>query len=411
MILTGTGRCWRGLVFALPGLWVLGVVVFELLSPLGTPFIQLLAAAPAIACAGSGRRQCVVLGGGCALFALVPLGSSGHPDPMGRAGTCCAILAVVVAGYLTTGRRLRLLRELERLREIAATAQQALLRPLPPRIDGITVAGGHLSASEGALVGGDLYEALATPHGVRIVMGDVRGHGLGAIGTVAAVLGSFREAAHDEVELPGVLRRLERALQRHLGQRAGAEPRTAAPGAPVGAPAPKQEDERERSCAEEFVTVLLLELRADGEVAVLNCGHPWPYRLRCAADGGARAVVVTSGEPLPPLGAFPLPAEMPVMRLPRLLPGDALVLHTDGAEDARNAAGAFFPLESVLAEAAHGTPIVPATVVEHVRCALLRHTGGLLTDDIALLALRDDRQRLPVHTPHADLARVGRPRS
>ncbi|CAL9323188.1 hypothetical protein SUDANB51_01556 [Streptomyces sp. enrichment culture] len=64
----------------------------------------------------------------------------------------------------------------------------------------------------GAAIGGDLYEVVATEYGVRAVMGDVRGHGIGALGTVAAVLGCFREAAHDEKDLGGVLRRLERAL-------------------------------------------------------------------------------------------------------------------------------------------------------------------------------------------------------
>ncbi|MEU5130219.1 PP2C family protein-serine/threonine phosphatase [Streptomyces mobaraensis] len=377
-------RCRRGAVLALPGLWVAGVVVWELLSPLGVHFVQLLAAAPAIACAGSGRRQCVLLGGGCALFALVPLGSAGRADPAMRLGTCCAVLAVVAAAWLTSHRRLRLTRELERLREIAATAQHAVLRPLPPRLDGLTLAGGHRSASEGALLGGDLYEALATRHGVRLVIGDVRGHGLPALGTVAALLGSFREAAHDEDGLPGVLRRMERAFHRHLGDRAS------------GQSPPSGED---------FATVLVLQVGPENEVTALNCGHPWPHRLTGGdhrPPAGVRAEVLSAGEPLPPLGMFPLPAEPPVRRLTRLLPGETLVLHTDGVEDARDAAGRFFPLTRALAEAAASAPVVPAAVVDRVRAAVLRHTGGVLTDDFALLALRNDRA--PDRTPRGPLA-------
>ncbi|MEV4434309.1 PP2C family protein-serine/threonine phosphatase [Streptomyces sp. NPDC049585] len=387
MIRTGAHRCWRGLVFALPGLWVLGVVAWELASPLGARFVQLLAAAPAIACAGTGRRQCVVLGGGCALFALVPLGPTGRADGGSRLGTCCAILAVVAASYLTTGRSRRLAQELERVREVAATAQHALLRPLPPRLDGIALAGGHLSASRGALMGGDLYEVQATAHGLRVVMGDVRGHGLPALATVAALLGSFREAAHDESSLRGVLRRLERALHRHVRDRARTE--QAAPDAHP---------------AEDFVTVLLLEVREDGALALLNCGHPWPHRLTSAPGAGPpQAVALAPGDPLPPLGMFPLPAEPPVHTAERLLPGEVLVLHTDGAEDARDATGAFFPLPDALAEAARGTVAAPAAVVDHVQGALLRHTGGLLADDFALLALRNDREPVPVreHEPPA----------
>ncbi|MFC5723217.1 PP2C family protein-serine/threonine phosphatase [Streptomyces gamaensis] len=362
----------RALVFALPGLWVLAVIVWESAASRRAPALQLLAATPAIACAGTGRRQCITMSTLCALFVLLPYGPSSTVDADVRVGTCCAILAVVGASYVITGRRMRLLRELDRAHEVAVTAQHALLRPLPPALGGVRIAAGHLCASHGTLVGGDLYEVLATAHGLRVVMGDVRGHGLTAVHTVAAVLGSFREAAHDEAELPAVLRRLERTFQRHLKDRRH-----------VTAPArPGQE----RFTDEEFVTVLLLELHADGSVAALNCGHPWPHRLSATGRSSARAVPACE-EPLPPLGLFPLPPELPVSRLTRLRPGDALVLHTDGAEDARDRRGTFFPLANALAEAARCTPLVPARVVERVQSALLRHTGGRITDDIALLVL------------------------
>ncbi|MGP3980326.1 PP2C family protein-serine/threonine phosphatase [Streptomyces sp. KR80] len=398
---TGASRAWRWFVFALPGLWVLGVVAWELFRPSGTHLVQLLAAAPAIACAGSGRRQCVLLGGLCAIFALVPLSAvERHQDLDTRVGTCCAILAVVVAGYLTTGRRLRLLRELEHTREIAVATQQVLLRPLPQQLDGLTVAARHLSATRGACVGGDLYEALATGHGVRIIIGDVRGHGLAAVGTVAALLGSFRDAAHDEPELAGVLRRLDRAMHRHLRECS----RFPYPAAGEGRSPERQEGAPDHPTAEDFVTVLLLEVREYGDVVALNCGHPWPYLL--AGEGTdtpprVRVRPAADADPLPPLGAFPLPAELPEVGCVPLRPGQALLLHTDGAEEARDSAGEFFPLRQEVAAAAVGgasTGIVPRTVVDGVEAALLRHTGGRLTDDIALMVLRNDRQRLPAQS-------------
>ncbi|UQA96424.1 PP2C family protein-serine/threonine phosphatase [Streptomyces halobius] len=382
----GAARARRIFVFVLPGLWVLGVVAWELCLPTDGQLLQLLAAAPAIACAGTGRRQCVLLGGVCALIALVPLGEAApSAGPLTRAMTCGAILAVICASYLTAGRRLRLVRELERTREVAAAAQRVVLRPLPPRIDGVALAAGHLSASEGAAVGGDLYEVVGTPHGVRAVIGDVRGHGLEAIGTVAAMLGSFREVAHEEPELGGVLRRLERSHQRHLRERARAEHSVAGGGetsGPVGA------------LAEEFVTVLLVEVARDGSVTALNCGHPWPYRI-----GGRAVAPVAPADPLPPLGLFPLPDELTAVCCGQLGPGEGLFLHTDGAADARDATGEFFPLTQELRSSVAGPtarPVAsPSGVVEDVRKALLRHADGRLTDDVALLMLCNDRLRVP----------------
>ncbi|BBC37897.1 hypothetical protein SGFS_091910 [Streptomyces graminofaciens] len=255
-----------------------------------------------------------------------------------------------------------LLREVRRAREVAGAAQCVLLRPLPTRIDGLATAAAQLSADRGALVGGDLYEVIATEHGVRVVMGDVRGHGLSAIGTVAAVLGGFREAVHDEAELAGVLARLDRALARHLRERA------------------RTED------TEEFVTVLLLEIAPDGVIHALNCGHPWPYLL-----SAGRAQLLVEAEPMPPLGPFPLPAELPPTPCGQLLPGEALFLHTDGVEDARDAGGGFFPLPAVLAGIVRTHPITPGAVLRAVFSQLLIHTGGRPKDDTAVLVLRNDR--------------------
>ncbi|WP_262058498.1 PP2C family protein-serine/threonine phosphatase [Streptomyces sp. STR69] len=296
-------------------------------------------------------------------------------NDMGARIVTSAVFFAVGTGLIVQVRR-SLLRELRQIRQIAGAAQNALLRPLPPRLDGLNIAAAQLSAERGAVVGGDLYEVIATEHGVRVVMGDVRGHGIAAIGTVAAVLGSFREAAHDEPDLEGVLRRLDRALARHLRERARAEhPASGAldPDSPV---------------AEEFVTVLLLEIGADGELRALNCGHPWPYRL-----SGTGAELLARADPLPPLGPFPLPALLPFVCCGQLLPGEALFLYTDGAEDARDARGEFFPLADVLAASAAQHPLpVPQSLLGSVFTALLRHTGGTPTDDVALLVLRNDRK-------------------
>ncbi|WP_030344045.1 PP2C family protein-serine/threonine phosphatase [Streptomyces sp. NRRL S-1022] len=304
-------------------------------------------------------------------------------DGIGARIVTSAVFFAVGTGLIFHVRR-ALLRELRLARRAARAAQNVVLRPLPPRLDGIDVAAAQLSADRGASVGGDLYEAIATEHGVRVVMGDVRGHGLAALGTVAALLGSFREAVHDEPELGRVLRRLDRALARHLRERARAEH-------PANGAA-----DLDHPVAEEFVTVLLLEIGRDGELRVLNCGHPWPYVLT-----GARVEQLSCADPLPPLGPFPLPAELAAESCGRLLPGESLVLFTDGAEDARDAQGRFFPLPAVLRDAVSDQPVSPQAVLRTLFRALLRHTAGRPADDVALLVLRNGRTRGALSYPGA----------
>ncbi|MFB7504111.1 PP2C family protein-serine/threonine phosphatase [Streptomyces broussonetiae] len=287
-------------------------------------------------------------------------------DGLGARIVTSAVFFAVGTGLILHVRR-ALVRELRQARRVARAAQSVVLRPLPPWLDGLNVAAAQLSADRAACVGGDLYEAVATEHGVRVVMGDVRGHGLGALGTVAAVLGSFREAAHDEPELGRVLRRLDRALARHLSERARTE----------------------HPVTEEFVTVLLLEIGRDGELRAFNCGHPWPYRL-----SGTSVEPLSRLEPLPPLGPFPLPTELKAHSCGHLLPGESLVLFTDGAEDARDAKGRFFSLPTALRDAVRSQPVSPQSVLRTVFTALLQHTAGSPTDDIAVLVLRNGRARM-----------------
>ncbi|MEU5535153.1 PP2C family protein-serine/threonine phosphatase [Streptomyces sp. NPDC020362] len=299
-------------------------------------------------------------------------------DGLGARIVTSAVFFAVGTGLIVYVRR-ALLRELRQARRVAGVAQSVVLRPVPARLGGLNLAAAQLSADRGATIGGDLYEAVATEHGVRVVMGDVRGHGLGVLGTVAAVLGSFREAAHDEPELGSVLRRLERALARHLRERSRAEHPA------NGAPDP------DNPVAEEFVTLLLLDIGEEGELRALNCGHPWPYLL-----SGTRVEPLTRAEPLPPLGPFPLPAELEARPCGRLLPGESLVLFTDGAEDARDARGRFLSLPTVLREAVHDHPVSAQTVLRTVFGALLQHTAGKPTDDVAVLVLRNDRRNVGI---------------
>ncbi|MER5683083.1 SpoIIE family protein phosphatase [Streptomyces sp. NPDC002205] len=68
------------------------------------------------------------------------------------------------------------------------------------------------AAQADAQIGRDLYAVVDTPFGVRCVIGDVRGKGIGAVRAVALSFGTFREAALHEPTLTGLVERLEQSL-------------------------------------------------------------------------------------------------------------------------------------------------------------------------------------------------------
>jgi serine phosphatase RsbU (regulator of sigma subunit) len=58
------------------------------------------------------------------------------------------------------------------------------------------------------------------------------------------------------------------------------------------------------------------------------------------------------------------------------------LLHTDGVIEARSPDGLFFPLHQAM-QAAH--PCTPSEFLEQLHQGLIRHTGGRLADDAAML--------------------------
>ncbi len=105
-------------------------------------------------------------------------------------------------------------RTLATVRFVAEIAQRVLLRPVPHRVGDILVESFFLFADAEARVGGDLSRAVPTTHGLRLVIGDVRGKGLFAVETAATLLGAFREAAHDEPDLAALAERVETGVSR-----------------------------------------------------------------------------------------------------------------------------------------------------------------------------------------------------
>src|SRR5579884_800079 len=115
-----------------------------------------------------------------------------HRDLIAIAAGIAAATVFATGVAAATVRRLRQLRHTQAVAEVV---QQTLLRPLPEWVGGIHVCARYSSATHGAQVGGDVYEALATPYGIRVFVGDVRGKGLPAVQLASTVLGAFREWA------------------------------------------------------------------------------------------------------------------------------------------------------------------------------------------------------------------------
>ncbi|MEU6407030.1 PP2C family protein-serine/threonine phosphatase [Streptomyces sp. NPDC046985] len=357
----------------LPVAFVAVVLAIEPVTPVHWPVSFLLIALPLVAAFGYGPATVVAI----TVFAVVLEGVlAGTPCCAGRsvgylwdihyvANYACTSL-VGVLGAILAVHRMRRERTLATVRSVAETAQRVLLRPVPRMLGRMSIETLYLSAAAEARIGGDLYEAVQTAYGVRLLIGDVRGKGLLAVETAAMMLGAFREAAYDEPDLVGVAHRVERSLSRHAARLAGSE------------------------SGERFVTALFAEI-PDGEsvVRMVNCGHPPPLLMH---DGGVTELHAT--DPSPPLNLGVLTGDGYRVDVERFQPGDQLLLYTDGVTETRGADGAFYPLAARLRRWAR---MRPGALLDRLHADLLAYSGGCLDDDIAALAAYrlPDGVRLP----------------
>ncbi|MDT9685048.1 PP2C family protein-serine/threonine phosphatase [Streptomyces sp. TRM76323] len=333
---------------ALPFAMMAAVAVADVAAGPAVGFLPLVALGPAFApLIGSWRRTACV--GGVALLLCVALGwYNGLLGAVRGFMSIASVAGVTAAGLVAVSMRQQREAELASVRSIAEAAQRVLLKPVPRLAGRVRAAVSYMSAVTEARIGGDLYEVVISPNGVRVIVGDVQGKGLEAVETAAVVLGAFREAAPEETSLAEVGCRLERAVERDLE-------------------------------GEKFVTAILAEVKAE-QVVFLNFGHPAPLLIR--ADG-------TTSWADPPCHALPLGLsahlDHPEPFCIDFLPGDQLLLYTDGVTEARDAEGRFYPL----ADRAHLlNERDPEAALETLRQDLLQHARGPLHDDAAMLLLR-----------------------
>jgi serine phosphatase RsbU (regulator of sigma subunit) len=377
---------WRSSWLEFSALVLITVVLVDCLTrPWNQPpmLAPLLAVPPALAGIGAATVRRPLGYGAVSLLAAIAIAAK--PTEYAPWLPVATIFTVVIiTAVATAGTAVNVLQErrIAAVTSVAEAAQRALLRPPPPRLGPLGFDVVYVAAAAEAKVGGDLYEAVATSaHGIRMIMGDVRGKGLGAVELATDVLGMFREQAHDACTLAELATRLDAGLGRDLGRH------------------------------EEFVTALLVEIDPEsGRTSIFNCGHPPPLLIPAARDGAAtrRVTLLEVPAPAPPLGLLALGDCSAAQLIHALQPDDQLLLYTDGVTEARDAKRAFYPLAervSVLAAKAAGSQAAGKAVLKPVssvsgrhgqslglldlvRTDLHKHVGAPLDDDAALLLVQ-----------------------
>lgn len=205
---------------------------------------------------------------------------------------------VLFARDITEKRRNELqLRARDEQMRAAREIQQRLFPRHAPSIPGFDIAGVSVPADA---TGGDYYDFLPMADGLLgLVVADVSGHGLGPSLLMVEARALLRVVARNRMDPGEILSRTNRVLS---------------------------EDVEGQS----YVTLILVRLApATGELVYANAGHP--PALVFGADGELKAQLKRTGGPLGFVSG-PAPTSAPGLKL---LPGEMLLLYTDGLKEAR----------------------------------------------------------------------------
>ena len=185
----------------------------------------------------------------------------------------------------------------------AELIQRSLLPKNSPKIDGFDIAGKSISTD---IVGGDLYDYIEYDEEMfGVAVGDASGHGLPAALVVRDVVTGLRMGLEREMKLTKALEKLNRVIHRS-------------------------------SLSTSFISLFYCEIETNGTIVYSNAGHPPP--------------LLVSGETIQMLdrGGFVL-GPLPEVKLKRgfamLIPGDMLILYSDGILERQNRYGVPFEMD------------------------------------------------------------------
>jgi integral membrane sensor domain MASE1/anti-sigma regulatory factor (Ser/Thr protein kinase) len=256
-------------------------------------------------------------------------------------------LTGLILATLTSQRR----RAERRAQRLAHALQEELLPPQLPDIPQFETAGWYRAGIQGQEVGGDFYDVFKTDGDRWVaVIGDVCGKGPEAASLTALARYTLRAVGQQSNGPSDALQALNDAI---LEQRS---------------------DQR-------FMTALLVQLDVaspDRAVSLSNGGHPPPLLVR---GGGEVEEVAGEGGML--LGIYPDP-ELVDQRV-RMLPGDALVLFTDGLAERRD------PRDDPAARIREQLRELAGASASETAASLARlalSDGAEPDDDVALVVLR-----------------------
>ncbi|MFF3484655.1 SpoIIE family protein phosphatase [Streptomyces sp. NPDC002701] len=254
-------------------------------------------------------------------------------------------------------------RERERLQRLATTLQQTLLPPALANVPGLDVSAYYHIASVDE-VGGDFYDLFPLSGGTwGLFLGDVCGKGAAAAAVTSLARYTLRAAAVYDPDPVAVLRNLNTVLNHEYN---GADPR--------------------------FCTVLYGLLTPDDDrggfhITLASGGHPPALLMR--ADGTTDYLPTPGGQLI---GV--LPDANIVTTDVRLVPGDTLLLHTDGLTEAHVSAGIGtedrYGDDALLDFARALAPTTAPGVIGEIR-DLLDTFGSGVDDDTAVLAVHVPR--------------------
>ena len=237
-----------------------------------------------------------------------------------------------------------------RLTVVARTLQDTLMPPRDPYIEGLAVASAYRPAGSGDEIGGDFYDIFAvTERDWNLIIGDVAGKGVEAAVVATLARHTVRALAISEPSPAHILGQLNQVLLSNPSDR--------------------------------FCTANLLRLHRDNDtwnVVMAVGGHPPAVLVN---EGRSPRLV---GPPGHLVGAIKNASYDDVAF--HLVPGDTLVLYTDGVTEARRGEELYGERRLVAQVSAHADSV--DDLVEHLLRDVLDFQNGFARDDIAITAVQ-----------------------